>query len=232
MFARLNKFIVRLKIRGNYSCVRAIALIIFMILITPALVPSAAQACSGCAVFYPWMHRFPTGDELKGATVKFIDNYYADKLKNSQEGSITKMWYLKIENPETGGQRNTFEVILCFKEVFNKNGVRTASYHYTTISYCEDRGFYFWPYLMGSFQHGDELDAYIEEYVIRQSYGSKDVERVVLKDLNFISIQPQEPLFSGSKMFALTAIFIALNLVLVKLTVSSSMRKINIRRQR
>ena len=85
---------------------------------------------------------------------------------------------------------------------------------------------------MGSFQHGDELDAYIEEYVIRQSYGSKDVERVVLKDLNFISIQPQEPLFSGSKMFALTAIFIALNLVLVKLTVSSSMRKINIRRQR
>ena len=232
MFAKLKMIITPLKIRGNYCCASSAAFIILMILVTSALVPSATHACSGCAVFYPWMHRFPTGDELEMATVDFVNNYHADKLKNNQEATITEMWYLKIENPGAGGQTNTYEVILCYKEEFNSNGEETASYHFTSISYCEDRGFYFWPYLMGSFAHEYEMDSYIEEYVIRQSQSSKVVERVVLKNLKFTSPQPQEPLFSGPKMFALTAIFIALNLVLVKFTLSSSKRKINTRRQR
>lgn len=209
--------------------------ILLMIFLGLVLAPSPAKACSSCAVHYPWIHSFPTDAELEKATIDFLEQYYADNLHENKASSILAMWFYKLKNPGVAEQYNTFEVIISFKEQPTEGDETTTNYHYTSLSYCEDRGFYFWPYLMGSFTHREGLEAYLEEYVIRLPLYSENVELVELKDLSLGYMQPQSPrerLIPRPKLFVLTVAFVALNMVLVTSTVRATKRKLKLKRQK
>lgn len=208
------------KIHGKSICnvagVASVLILLFLFML--ALTPTTALACGGCSEdHYPWMHNFPTDEELNAATTKFKQEYVS---QINEDFTITEMWYLKMERPGNEEQDGTIDVILGFKEELNEAGVLTSKYHYTSISYAEDEGFFFWPYTMGSFDSREKLDGYIEEYIVGNPQSKQVVSPVVPVNLN--SLQQSSGI---SGIFVLQALLAAFGMIFVTLTIRKKMKK-------
>ena len=138
-------------------------------------------------------------------------------LDKQREVSIGEKWHIKLEKPGIEEQYNIIEVILCFKEELNDAGTAQTSYHYTMLAYNEEKGYFFWPYSMGFFPHREELDAYIEEYVIRR-----------LKNQRVVQLPgPDSPEVGKTKVSwgIIKALFILLSLTLVSFRIKAKKGK-------
>ena len=192
--------------QNSYLLGKKLAGFIVFVLITLLIMP-AAWACSGCTVNYPFLHSFPSDEELTQATANFVQQYSANMLDKQREISIGEQWHIKLEKPGIEEQYNIIEVILCFKEELKDAGTTQTSYNFTMLAYDEDTGYYFWPYSMGSFPQREDLDAYIEEYVISR-----------LKDQSVVQLPGPDSSKVGktaASWVIIKALFILLSLTLV-----------------
>lgn len=192
---------------------------------------STAMACSGCEVHYPWMHRLPTAGELEAATLDFVEDYHAAALENKQDVAIAHIWYLTIANPGITEQHDTFDVIACLKADMGNATHKTTAYHYTTLSYCVNDGFYFWPHLHGSFMQREDMERYLEEYIIRRPLDDHHVELVKYEGQLLTNQQSLKTLLSVDRNFALSAVFITMNVALVTYTVKASLRRAKLQKR-
>lgn len=192
--------------RARRAGVAAAILVLILIIITVPLLP-AALACGGCEVNYPFLHSFPSEEELAQATAHFFEEYSANMLQRYEQIKIEDKWHIKLEKPGIKDEYDTIEVILCFKEELTDNGITRVGYHFTMLAEDAEGGYYFWPYSMGSFEQREGLDAYIEEYVVSRL---KD-QRVVEAPGSGSSQAGQTPANRGF----LNALFILLGLTLI-----------------
>ncbi len=147
----------------------ALVLCLLCVAVSLALLQPAALACSGCAFNYPWLHSFPTDEELAQATAEFFREYATRQAGSGAAFGWTDYWHLRLERPGVEEQYKIVEVILCFKEEpAAGSATGSASYHFTTLAFDREKGYFFWPHSMGSFDDRGKLEAYLDEYVINR----------------------------------------------------------------
>ena len=196
-----------------------VAIIIFFA--TVVLFPPAALACGGCAENYPFLHEFPTSEELDAATGKFMQEYVS---QISEDFTITEMWHINMERSASEELNRTIEVILGFKEEVREAGVTNAVYNFTAISYAEGEGFFFWPYTMASFNSREKLDAYIETYIVGNPQGKQVAGPPVPVNMDSL---PQRDSSGSAGIPVRQVLFIAIGLAFVTLTVTTIKKRKN-----
>jgi hypothetical protein len=122
------------------------------------------------------LHSFPTAGEITESKVKFVEEYTASMPQEYRDVTIADTWHIKLKRPGIEQQDSVVDVILCYKEEINKGGVKSTNYHYTMIAYDKSRGFFFWPYSMGSFASREKLDTFLREHLIERSDNLQIVE--------------------------------------------------------
>ena len=188
-----------------------------LLLLIFASLPAPALSCGGCAANYPFMHEFPNDQELAAATAKFVEEYSAKRMQKYDDITITETWFVKLERPGIEEQYNTIEVILGFQDEAIVADETITGYHYTMIAYAEDEGFYFWPYAVASFSTREQLDNYLQEFVIETIKNQQVVET------SLAATQDQHS--SGTARIILLALLVVLGAILLILTVKAKLAK-------
>lgn len=185
-----------------------------------AILAIPASACSSCEEYHPWIHEQPSENEIIASIKTFINDLNEPPFsKNNGDPDIVEIWYFEIYRPGYVEQYDVFEYILCFGIQDDHNNREDNAYYYTTLTHDEDENetLYFHAKPLGPYSGRDDLDSYLESFIIRKPLESDLINKYEVEVSVLSPLQPENNGWPGSPgIIAAFLAFVAINITVYK----------------